>query len=146
MGALPGELEEKFAPWSMPLIDKLEEILSGGVGNNLMSKGYIKCIPVNFTRGLTFKNSCVIIDEAQNMTTSELTTILTRFGVDSKYVVVGDTYQADIGVKSGFKKICKAFSAPSSDEWGIETFNFTSDDIVRSEVLRFIVDRLSTIK
>jgi phosphate starvation-inducible PhoH-like protein len=146
MGALPGELEEKFAPWSMPLIDKLEEILSGGVGNNLMSKGYIKCIPVNFTRGLTFKNSCVIIDEAQNMTTSELTTILTRFGVDSKYVVVGDTYQADIGVKSGFKKICKAFNAPSSDEWGIETFNFTSDDIVRSEVLRFIVDRLSTIK
>ena len=80
------------------------------------------------------------------MTTSELTTILTRFGVDSKYVVVGDTYQADIGVKSGFKKICKAFSTPSSDEWGIETFNFTSDDIVRSEVLRFIVDRLSTIK
>ena len=146
MGALPGELEEKFAPWSMPLIDKLEEVLSGGVGTNLMSKGYIKCIPVNFTRGLTFKNSCVIIDEAQNMTTSELTTILTRFGVDSKYVVVGDTYQADIGVKSGFKRICKAFNTPSSDEWGIETFNFTSDDIVRSEVLRFIVDRLGTIK
>ena len=146
MGALPGELEEKFAPWSMPLIDKLEEVLSGGVGANLMSKGYIKCIPVNFTRGLTFKNSCVIIDEAQNMTTSELTTILTRFGVDSKYVVVGDTYQADIGVKSGFKRICKAFNTPSSDEWGIETFNFTSDDIVRSEVLRFIVDRLGTIK
>ena len=73
----------------MPLIDKLEEVLVGNTGNNLLSKGYIKCIPVNFTRGLTFKNACVIIDEAQNMTNSELTTILPRFGVDSKYIVVG---------------------------------------------------------
>ena len=146
MGALPGELEEKFAPWSMPLIDKLEEITTAGAGNNLISKGYIKCIPVNFTRGLTFKNSCVIIDEAQNMTNSELTTILTRFGENSKYLVVGDSYQADIGVKSGFKKICKAFETPSSTEWGINSFKFTGDDIVRSEVLRFIIDRLSTIK
>lgn len=146
MGALPGELEEKFAPWSMPLIDKLEEILSGGAGGNLLNKGYIKCIPVNFTRGLTFKNACVIIDEAQNMTTQELTTILTRFGTDTTYLLVGDTYQADIGVKSGFKKIYKAFDDPGSSEWGINAFKFTSDDIVRSEVLRFIIDRLSTVK
>jgi phosphate starvation-inducible PhoH-like protein len=146
MGALPGELEEKFAPWSMPLIDKLEEITTAGAGSNLISKGYIKCIPVNFTRGLTFKNSCVIIDEAQNMTNSELTTILTRFGENSKYLVVGDSYQADIGVKSGFRKIFKAFNTPSSTEWGINSFEFTKDDIVRSEILRFIVDRLSTVK
>ena len=146
MGALPGELDEKFAPWSMPLIDKLEEILSGGSGGNLLNKGYIKCIPVNFTRGLTFKNACVIIDEAQNMTTQELTTILTRFGTDTTYLLVGDTYQADIGVKSGFKKIYKAFDDPGSIEWGINNFKFTTDDIVRSEVLRFIVDRLGTIK
>ena len=146
MGALPGELDEKFAPWSMPLIDKLDEILPGGTGGNLLNKGYIKCIPVNFTRGLTFKNACVIIDEAQNMTTQELTTILTRFGTDTTYLLVGDTYQADIGVKSGFKKIYKAFDDPGSLEWGINNFKFTSDDIVRSEVLRFIVDRLSTVK
>lgn len=145
MGALPGELDEKFAPWSMPLIDKLEEILSGGSGGNLLNKGYIKCIPVNFTRGLTFKNACVIIDEAQNMTTQELTTILTRFGTDTTYLLVGDTYQADIGVKSGFKKIYKAFDDPGSIEWGINNFKFTTDDIVRSEVLRFIVERLGTI-
>lgn len=146
MGALPGELDEKFAPWSMPLIDKLEEILPGGSSGNLLNKGYIKCIPVNFTRGLTFKNACVIIDEAQNMTTQELTTILTRFGTDTTYLLVGDTYQADIGVKSGFKKIYKAFDDPGSTEWGINNFKFTTDDIVRSEVLRFIVDRLSTVK
>lgn len=145
MGALPGELEEKFAPWSMPLIDKLEEITTAGAGINLMNKGYIKCIPVNFTRGLTFKNACVIIDEAQNMTNSELTTILTRFGENSKYLVVGDTYQADIGEKSGFKNIFKAFDDPLCDENGITTFKFDEDDIVRSQILRFIVERLNTI-
>lgn len=145
MGALPGELEEKFAPWSMPLIDKLEEITTAGAGSNLMNKGYIKCIPVNFTRGLTFKNACVIIDEAQNMTNSELTTILTRFGENSKYLVVGDTYQADIGEKSGFKNIFKAFDDPLCDENGITTFKFDEDDIVRSQILRFIVERLNTI-
>ena len=145
MGALPGELEEKFAPWSMPLIDKLEEITTAGAGTNLMNKGYIKCIPVNFTRGLTFKNACVIIDEAQNMTNSELTTILTRFGENSKYLVVGDTFQADIGEKSGFKNIFKAFDEPICDENGITTFKFDEEDIVRSEILRFIVERLNTV-
>lgn len=145
MGALPGELEEKFAPWSMPLIDKLEEITTAGAGTNLINKGYIKCIPVNFTRGLTFKNACVIIDEAQNMTKSELTTILTRFGENSKYLVVGDTYQADIGEKSGFKNIFKAFDEPICDENGITTFKFDEEDIVRSEILRFIVERLNSI-
>lgn len=145
MGALPGELEEKFAPWSMPLVDKLEEITTAGAGSNLMNKGYIKCIPVNFTRGLTFKNACVIIDEAQNMTKSELTTILTRFGENSKYLVVGDTYQADIGEKSGFMNIFKAFDDSVCDENGITTFKFNEEDIVRSEILRFIVERLNTV-
>lgn len=145
MGALPGELEEKFAPWSMPLVDKLEEITTAGAGSNLMNKGYIKCIPVNFTRGLTFKNACVIIDEAQNMTKSELTTILTRFGENSKYLVVGDTYQADIGEKSGFMNIFKAFDDSVCDENGITTFKFNKEDIVRSEILRFIVERLNTV-
>ncbi len=146
MGALPGELEEKFAPWSMPLIDKLEEITTAGAGSNLMNKGYIKCIPVNFTRGLTFKNACVIIDEAQNMTNSELTTILTRFGEDSKYIVVGDTQQADIGVKSGFKNIFEAFNDPLCEDEGISAFKFNEEDIVRSKILRFIVGRLNTIQ
>ena len=146
MGALPGELADKFAPWSMPLIDKLDEILVGNTSNNLLSKGYIKCIPVNFTRGLTFKNACVIVDESQNMTNSELTTILTRFGIDSKYLMLGDTYQADIGGKSGFSGVFKAFNHTSCIENGINTFRFDSDDIVRSEILKLIVERLHTIQ
>lgn len=146
MGALPGELEEKFAPWSMPLVDKLDELMPSYKSNNLLTKGYIKCVPVNFTRGLTFRNSCVIVDEAQNLTHNELTTILTRFGNNSKYMVIGDTLQSDINGKSGFNKIYNAFDDPTCIAEGINTYKFDSSDIVRSKILRFIVDRLGEIR
>ena len=145
MGALPGEVDEKFAPWSAPLIDKLEELVSPVVKKNLMQKGFIKCIPVNFTRGLTFRNSVVIVDEAQNMTKDELTTILTRFGKNSKYIVVGDSLQSDINGKSGFKRIVDVFNDDESDEKGIYSFKFTQNEVVRSEILKFIVSRLEKL-
>ena len=145
IGSLPGEIEEKFAPWAMPLNDKLEELVSPAVIKNLISTNVIKCIPVNFLRGLTFRNSFVIIDEAQNLTLGELTTILTRFGHNSKYVIAGDSLQADIGKLSGFNKILSAFTSPECEEKGIYTFKFTEEEIVRSEILRFIVGRLKTI-
>jgi len=145
MGALPGELEEKFKPWAAPLIDKLEEILAPEVQSNLLTKHIIKCIPVNFTRGLTFRNSCVIVDEAQNMTVDELTTVLTRFGEDTKYIVVGDSLQSDINGKSGFKRIKDCFDTPDCQENGIFAYEFTENEVVRSKILRFIVSKLADI-
>jgi phosphate starvation-inducible PhoH-like protein len=145
IGSLPGEIDEKFAPWAMPLNDKLEELVSPSVIKNLISTNVIKCIPVNFLRGLTFRNSFVIVDEAQNLTLGELTTILTRFGHNSKYVIAGDSLQADIGKISGFNKILTAFTSPECVDKGIYTFKFTENEIVRSEILRFIVNRLKTI-
>jgi len=145
LGFLPGEMEDKFAPWSMPLVDKLDELIHPNVSSNLLHKNYISCLPVNFTRGMTFRNSCVIIDEAQNLTKSELVTLLTRFGNHSKYMIVGDTNQSDINDKGGFDIIYKAFDSQSCIDEGINTYKFTGDDIVRSKVLRFIVERLDTI-
>jgi len=145
IGYLPGEIEEKFSPWAMPLNDKLEELVSPAVIKNLISTNVIKCVPVNFLRGLTFRNSFVIVDEAQNLTLSELTAILTRFGHNSKYVIAGDSFQADIGKATGFQKILNAFSSPECTEKGIYTFRFTENEIVRSEILRFIVGRLKGI-
>ena len=145
MGALPGEIEEKFKPWSAPLIDKLEEIIDPGAQSTLLGKGYIKCIPVNFTRGLTFRESVVIVDEAQNMTVDELTTVLTRFGEGSKYIIVGDSLQSDINGKSGFKKVKKAFNSDVCQLNGIFTYEFTDNEVVRSKILKFIVSQLSQI-
>lgn len=146
MGSLPGEVDDKFGPWSMPLVEKLDELVEIPARKELMERGFINCLPVNFVRGLTFHNSFVIVDEAQNMTSSELTTILTRFGTGSKYVIVGDTRQRDIGNKSGFGPVMRCFNDAESEENGIYNFEFGEEEIVRSEVLRLIVRKLENIE
>ena len=127
------------------LTKELDELVTKTTANSLFKKEYIKCLPVNFTRGLTFNKSVVIIDEAQNLTKQELITILTRFGQGSRYVVIGDSNQSDINGKSGFSPIIKAFDNDISKDQGISTFYFGSDDIVRSKILKHIVHVLSDV-
>lgn len=142
IGALPGELEDKFSPYSMPLVDKLNEILDKFTIKSLMEQEYVKAIPVNFVRGLTFNKSVVIIDEAQNMNRSELTTILTRFGRDTKYIVCGDGKQSDIK-DSGFAKVFELFDTEFSRKNNIHCTKFDVHDINRSHILRHITQVLS---
>lgn len=142
IGSLPGEVGEKFHPWALPLIEKLDELVGSKVGGDLMRDGFIKCMPVNFVRGLTFRDSVVIVDECQNLTPGEIIAILTRFGENSKYVVIGDSFQSDIGSKSGFAKIRHSFDDEESEAQGIHSFIFTENEVVRSEILKFIVKKL----
>jgi phosphate starvation-inducible PhoH-like protein len=141
LGSLPGEIDDKFSPYMMPLIEKVTEISGPGTCSMLKTKGLIDAIPVNFVRGLTFNNTCVIVDEAQNLTRGELTTILTRFGRKSKYIVCGDTRQSDVK-QSGFKVVQDKFTDDDSVNNGIYTFKFGIEEIVRSKILRFICDKL----
>ena len=143
LGSLPGEIDDKFGPYAMPLMEKVTEIAGPGTSGMLKSKGIIDAIPVNFVRGLTFNNTCVIVDEAQNMTKSELTTILTRFGRNSKYIVCGDTKQADVK-QSGFSDVFNKFSDNDCQNNGIFTTKFGNAEIVRSKILRFICDKLGS--
>jgi phosphate starvation-inducible PhoH-like protein len=146
LGSLPGEVDEKFKPWSIPLIEKCDELVGKQTTNVLFESEYIKSIPVNFLRGSTFANSVVIVDEAQNLEHSELVTILTRFGRNCKLFVIGDARQSDIFDKSGFKKIMNVFDTDESSTHGIHSFHFTEDDITRSKLLKYIVKVISTIK
>ena len=144
LGSLPGDIAEKFQPWSMPLSEKLEELLKPQDVQHLF-KHHVQCLPVNFARGLTFKNSTVIIDEAQNMTLNELTTVLTRFGHYSKYIILGDARQSDINGRSGFEPILNAFNNEESESRGIHTFQFGKAEIVRAPILQHIVEVLESI-
>ena len=146
LGSLPGEVDDKFKPWSIPLIEKCDELVGKQTTNILFESDYIKSIPVNFLRGSTFSNSVVIVDEAQNLEHSELVTILTRFGKNCKLFVIGDTRQSDIFDKSGFKKIMNVFDTEESNTHGIHSFHFTEDDITRSKLLKYIVKVISSIK
>lgn len=142
MGSLPGEVDDKFLPWTLPLQEKLSELIHSSTITTLFDNNIVKAVPVNYVRGLTFKDSVVIVDEAQNLTKSELVTILTRFGEDSTMIVIGDTLQADIGNRSGFKEIYDTFDDEESEQNGVFCFRFTSNDIMRSDMLKFIVRKL----
>jgi len=145
LGSLPGEVDEKFKPWSIPLVEKCDELVGKQMTNVLFDNEYLKCIPVNFLRGSTFQNSVVIVDEAQNLEHSELVTILTRYGRNCKLFVIGDSLQSDIH-KSGFKNIMEGFDTNESTNNGIHVFHFSEDDITRSKLLKFIVRVIATIK
>lgn len=145
LGSLPGEVGDKFKPWMIPLLEKCDELIGPIVTNQLLESEYIKCVPVNFLRGATFSNSVVIVDEAQNLTASELTTIITRFGKNCKLFVAGDSNQIDIQ-KSGFSRFFEAFNTDQSKEHGIITARFTEEDITRSKLLKYIVSVINGIK
>ena len=145
LGSLPGEVDDKFKPWILPFLEKCDELIDQYVTDSLIKDEYISCIPVNFLRGTTFKDCVVIVDESQNLEMSEIITILTRFGVNCKMFIIGDTLQSDIN-KSCFKSIFNTFSDEKSKENGIQTFKFTEDDILRSKILKFIINKVSNLK
>lgn len=142
IGSLPGEVDDKFLPYAMPLLEKVKEITDDATCLQLKTANIISAIPVNFCRGLTFNDSMVIIDEAQNLTKSEIVTILTRFGKNSRYVVCGDLKQSDIGKLSGYKEIYNKFDTLEAAQNHIHIYKFGQSEIVRSKILRFIVSVL----
>jgi phosphate starvation-inducible PhoH-like protein len=146
LGALPGDLEEKFNPYMAPLNDKLEEMLPHNttVKHELFSKGRIGAMPINFLRGASWRNKVVVADEAQNFTFKELTTLVTRLGENTKLFICGDSMQSDINGKTGFMDMCKAFDDAGSRQRGIEYFEFDENDIKRSVILKFIIKKLNS--
>ena len=146
LGYLPGSAEEKLAFYKIPLLEKLDELLPDTTTERLEKEGRIKMFPVNFTRGVNWKNKCIIIDEAQNCSLKELTTVLTRLGEGSICYVLADPMQTDLhGNKSGFTRMFNLFTDQESMHNGIYNYAFTEDDIMRSELVKFLVKKLKHI-
>jgi phosphate starvation-inducible PhoH-like protein len=146
IGFLPGEADEKMAPYIQPLLEKLAELLPKRDIEILQKENRLDSIPLGFLRGLNWNAKCIVADEAQNMTVKELTTLITRVGEFSKVFILGDPDQSDISGKSGFMKIMNAFDDVESKENGIYTFKFTEEDIVRSSLVKYIVKKLKNVK
>jgi len=96
IGFLPGEMEDKLAPYLRPLYDALSDRLSMKRVRSLLAEGAIEIAPVGFMRGRTLNNAFVVIDEAQNCTYVQLKMLLTRLGWHSTMVVTGDPAQSDL--------------------------------------------------
>jgi hypothetical protein len=144
IGSLPGTVDEKFAPFLIPLEDKMEEIITAPTMINLRKEQVINVLPVNFVRGSSWSNKLVICDEAQNFSKKELITLITRIGEQSKLFICGDLMQSDIR-SSGFNDFINLFDDEESRARGIHVFHFGKEDIYRSEILKFIVEKLEQL-
>ncbi len=96
LGYLPGDLQEKMAPYLRPLYDSLGDRMGGKRVRQLLEDGTIEIAPIGFMRGRTLNNSFIVIDEAQNCTYGQLKMILSRLGWHSTMVVTGDPDQSDL--------------------------------------------------
>jgi phosphate starvation-inducible PhoH-like protein len=94
-GFLPGDLNQKMEPWVRPLFDVLNEFYTVTELKYMLEEQVIEIAPLAFLRGRTFKNSWIIVDEAQNATPSQLKMLLTRIGEGSKITITGDIEQTD---------------------------------------------------
>jgi len=139
LGSLPGTVDEKFNPFMMPLYDELDELLPMSQSKYLETNGFIEALPINFLRGATWNDKIIIADESQNYSSKELITLLTRIGENTKMFICGDAMQSDIGNKSGFMRVYDLFNNKESEERGIYCFQFDEEDIMRSEILKYIV-------
>jgi len=142
LGALPGEMAEKINPYMMPMNEKLDELLIPGQASTVKEKEIIKGMPINYLRGASWRNEIVIADESQNFTFKELTTLMTRLGEGSKLIICGDPMQSDINGKSGFADMYSLFNDDESKEQGIHTFYFGPEDIKRSEILKYVIQKI----
>lgn len=144
-GFAPGSLEDKFSLFCGPLEDKLGELLDSGTIKFLKGDGRINMTPVGYLRGSSWNARYIICEESGQMSESELKTVITRLGKHSKLVIIGDSRQCDIR-NSGFRRVFDMFNDGASREKGIYCLEFTTDDILRNGILKFIIERFESEK
>ena len=134
LGFLPGELEEKYAPYLQPFEEIFKRCLGISFYEYAVKAKNIEAKPLGFMRGSTFDNCIVLADEMQNCTKEEMKMLLSRIGKNCKMIFSGDTEQADID-NSGLDDATRRLEGIP----GIEVVRFMDDDIVRSKMCKQII-------
>lgn len=136
LGFLPGEKEEKYEPYLQPFREALEERLGKSTFEYYLKVGKIEGAPLAYMRGRTFKNTLMILDEAQNATPTQMKMFLTRAGEGSRIVVNGDLAQQDTYGVSGLltaKKKLRHLPA-------VKLVEFRIGDVVRSGLVQEVLE------
>jgi len=139
IGFLPGDIHEKFAPYFAPFRAVFDEVWGASKTEYLIKTGVIEIAPLEFIRGLTFKEAFVILDEAQNTTPGQMKLFLTRLGEDAKVVIIGDLSQKDITGQSGLQDAVDRLDTEHMRKKYVYVHEFTEDDIVRSGIVKEIL-------
>jgi len=138
LGFLPGDLTQKVDPYLRPLYDALYEMLGFETVGKLIDRHVIEVAPLAYMRGRTLNHAFIILDESQNTTREQMKMFLTRIGFGSTAVITGDRTQIDLprGTWSGLIHAIEVLEGVP----GINFTHFTSQDVVRHELVQRIVD------
>lgn len=152
IGFLPGSLEDKMSPLIAPFTDNLATLLNVKEDDmeqvnmqiqDMFDAGIIEIVSMAYMRGRSLNNAFVIIDEAQNATRSQITTIATRMGLGSKLVVLGDPDQVDNPKLDRRNNGLAYISEKMKGYAGCAQLTFTDEEIVRSDLAMEAARRLA---
>lgn len=137
LGFLPGDIQAKVSPYLRPLYDAMFDMIPVSEFEKLTEYGRIEMAPLAFMRGRTLNNSFVILDEAQNTTSTQMKMFLTRLGFHSKAIITGDVTQVDLEEhRSGLISVQNVLSGIE----GISFIRLNKADVVRHPLVARIIE------
>lgn len=141
LGFLPGELKEKVDPYLTPIYDAFHDLLGAETTMKYLEKQIIEIAPLAYMRGRTLSDAYVILDEAQNTTSTQMKMFLTRLGFNAKMVITGDESQIDLksSISSGIV-VAKEILQSLDD---IAFIEFDGKDVVRNPLVSQIIQAYS---
>lgn len=134
LGFLPGELDEKYAPYITPVREIFDQYFGKSFVDLLIKDGKIEAAPMAYLRGRTFKNCYVLLDEAQNVSSKQMKMFLTRIGEGCKVIVDGDPSQSDIFDSGLIDAVKRTQYIPS-----VKIIEFSRKDVVRDDIVAEIL-------
>jgi phosphate starvation-inducible protein PhoH and related proteins len=138
LGFLPGDFQQKVAPYLRPLYDALHDMLPSETIETYIERGIIEVAPLAYMRGRTLNHAFVVLDEAQNTTPQQMLMLLTRLGFDSKCAVTGDLTQIDLPNRSA-SGLIEARSILGNIQ-GLEIVELCERDVVRHPLVQKVIE------
>lgn len=138
IGSLPGELNEKIAPYLLPMQENLKHFLGRAFYGEYFNQKRIRYMPLEVMRGSTFNYSYMILDEAQNCSMEQIKMFITRMGEGSKVLINGDIKQTDIKSRSGLAECINRLY----NIGGVGVCELTHQDIQRNGILGRVLTAL----
>lgn len=138
-GFLPGDIMEKIMPYAESSLGIIEKLIGKAARDRMIMDGIIEIKALAYIRGANIDNAIVIMEEAQNMSPNQMKTLLTRIGINSKFIISGDMDQSDRYTNIKQSGLYDAMNRLRSIE-EIGFFEFTANDIVRNPIISKILN------
>ena len=134
LGFLPGDEAGKISSYKRPYVQIVNELLGRADGFEILEKkGIIEFVSTSFLRGTTINDTVIFLDEIQNLSSTELHTVVTRIGKNSALILAGDFFQNDLSDnESGLKEFYEIAKRVKN----FKIINFSEKDILRNEFIK----------